>query len=157
MIKEVKKCMYHSILLNEDFDTLSHAKAAELNIRIHIRKNIESLINIIDYYNELCDEYKSAVHQGDSESVEKYEQLLDETFNKFYELGVHKLLFPENEDSAEVEFEKAMRAYCGESDTDDTAECMEDVDVERAPSSGILVKVHKVRRSHCGNCNRCKQ
>lgn len=160
MIKEVKTCSYHSTLLNEDFNTPFHAKAAELNTRIHIRKNVESLIDIIDYYNELCDEYKSAVHQGDSDSVAKYEQLLDETFNKFYEVGVHKLLFPENEDAAEVEFEKAMHEHYNESDTDDsdnTDECVEDVDVERAPSGGILVRVHKVKRSHCGNCNRCKQ
>lgn len=157
MIKEVKKCIYHSTMLNEDFNTPDHAKAAELHTRIHIRKNIESLMDIIDYYNELRDEYDSAVKECDPESVKEYEQLLDEAFNKLYEVGVHKLMFPENADAATTEIAEELYKRYNEATTDDADECMEDVDVERAPSGGILVKVHKVKRSHCGDCNRCKQ
>lgn len=156
MIKEIKNVAYHSTLLNEDFKTPEAAKVAELHARIHIRKNIESLIDMAEYYNDLCDEYDAAKRNCNPEVLNRYEQMLDEAFNEFYEVGVHKLLFPENADAATAEIEKEFNERCNE-EVADANGSVEDIDVERAPSGGVLVKVHKVRKSHCDACKRCKQ
>lgn len=156
MIKEIKNVAYHSTLLNEDFKTPEAAKVAELHARIHIRKNIESLMDMAEYYNDLCDEYDAAKRNCNPEVLNRYEQMLDEAFNEFYEVGVHKLLFPKNADAATAEIEKEFNERCNKAVAGANGS-VEDIDVKRASSGGVSVKVHKVRRSHCGNCNRYKQ